>query len=404
MRRRPRPWASTMPRASTIAALFTSGRFMSSLSSGGIAVVVVPVQPLHQVVAVAHRHMARRVGGIGAGRQAFDDLVHSRVEEIRQGIAVAAGAVDHAVRCRDIAVVGPARQHVGDVEHEGARQRRRVDPFSHARAHLQSAGIILRQQRDDAVVGVRRGAELFRIRLRRLRRIVQQAQEGGRLAKEAVERIGRHVQRHGDQPDHVARQRVDLAQVALDRRPEGRQPVRPLVGALQRLSGEQVGIVRRQFVHQHQRLAEVRAGDPRDARGDDGRRGQPHVAAMETVDRNGLLLFQARRMELPRRVERALQRLVRHRVVGDVGEADGCQRMVQLPCRLRRRGAASVEAVAQVHDGDGFGRHAASLDELGRIKRGGIGYARNVPKGSGRSPAAGNVGHRRAKERFLQAR
>src|SRR6478736_2537607 len=45
------------------------------------AVLIVLVQPFHQVIAVAHRRVARRVLRIGAGGHTGDDAVHRHVEE-----------------------------------------------------------------------------------------------------------------------------------------------------------------------------------------------------------------------------------------------------------------------------------------------------------------------------------
>jgi hypothetical protein len=50
-------------------------------------------------------------------------------------------------------VVGPPREHVADVHHEG------VDPAAGGVADLQAALVVLGQQRQAAVVGVRAGPD-----------------------------------------------------------------------------------------------------------------------------------------------------------------------------------------------------------------------------------------------------
>jgi hypothetical protein len=56
-------------------------------------------------------------------------------------------------------VVGPPREHVADVHHEGARDRLGVDPAPGGVADLQAALVVLGQQRQAAVVGVRAGPD-----------------------------------------------------------------------------------------------------------------------------------------------------------------------------------------------------------------------------------------------------
>src|SRR5437879_5864623 len=82
---------------------------------------VILVDALHQILAIAHRRIERRAIAVGTARQAFNDLIHSGIEEEGQRVTVAAGAVGDPVRRRLELVVRPARRHVRDVEDEGAR-------------------------------------------------------------------------------------------------------------------------------------------------------------------------------------------------------------------------------------------------------------------------------------------
>ena len=69
------------------------------------------------------------------------------------------GAVGGAVDVRGEAVVGPARHEVADIDHEGARDRRNVDPVARAVHDLEAGRRLLRQDREHLVVGMRADAE-----------------------------------------------------------------------------------------------------------------------------------------------------------------------------------------------------------------------------------------------------
>ncbi len=83
-----------------------------------------------QIVAGCDRGMPRRVVGGLTGRQAGDRGVIVHVEESRDGVALLAGTVHHAVEVRTVDVVGPALEQVADIDDQRARDERRADPLT----------------------------------------------------------------------------------------------------------------------------------------------------------------------------------------------------------------------------------------------------------------------------------
>ncbi|MNN14457.1 hypothetical protein D3C81_1275200 [compost metagenome] len=77
-----------------------------------------------------HGH-GRVLGGLAfgtAGRQAGHLVQRVAGEEERYRIALPARAVDHPVQRGDVAVIGPAREQVTDIDDEGAGHGRGIDP------------------------------------------------------------------------------------------------------------------------------------------------------------------------------------------------------------------------------------------------------------------------------------
>src|SRR5260221_3472536 len=77
------------------------------------------------------------------------------------------------MRRRAKAVVGPAREQVADVDDEAVLDAVREYPLAVAPMDLQAADVRLIDERQAAVIGVRRDAKLVGAELRRLRRGVQ---------------------------------------------------------------------------------------------------------------------------------------------------------------------------------------------------------------------------------------
>ena len=88
---------------------------------------------------------------------------------------------------RHVAIVGPARHDVSDIDDEGAWYRRRRDPVTRSAPDVQPAGIILGQERDRTVIGMRGRTELILRRSLRLRWVVQQPEKRRRLVKARLE-------------------------------------------------------------------------------------------------------------------------------------------------------------------------------------------------------------------------
>ena len=114
-------------------------------------VVAVGAAERVQVLPVPARLAA--VGDRGPPRQRRDLGGEVGVEEEREGEPVPAAGVADPVRRRPVPAAGQPVEHVADVGHEGALDRRRVDPAGR-RPDLQAAVGVLGQQGQQAVVGV----------------------------------------------------------------------------------------------------------------------------------------------------------------------------------------------------------------------------------------------------------
>jgi hypothetical protein len=88
-----------------------------------------------------------------------DDGVEARVEEERDRVALLAVAIDHAMRRRQEQAVGPDLHRLAEVDDEAAFDRRHPDPLPGLAADLEAAHVVLGEQRERAVVGVRPRAE-----------------------------------------------------------------------------------------------------------------------------------------------------------------------------------------------------------------------------------------------------
>ena len=62
------------------------------------------------------------------------------------------------MQVRLVEIIRPSRHEVSQIDDKGSVDRRDIDPFAGDIAHLQAAEIILRKQREAAVIGVRRKA------------------------------------------------------------------------------------------------------------------------------------------------------------------------------------------------------------------------------------------------------
>src|SRR5580698_41394 len=80
------------------------------------------------------------------------------------------------MRRRYINVVAPPHQTIADVADERSRKRLRVDPAPVAAANLKSTGVILGENGEIAIIGVRSGAVELAVKSDRMRRIVEHAQ------------------------------------------------------------------------------------------------------------------------------------------------------------------------------------------------------------------------------------
>ena len=161
-------------------------------------------------------------GPIGADelrRRRHDGPVVARGEE-GEGIALLGDLAD-AVGGRAEHPVGPDLQHVADIDHEGARDRRGVDPVARAVAHLQPRRGPL-QDGEELIVGV--GADALLVQGVRIIGIVDQPKLAGRARQVRVEMVLGQVEREREAAEQPPRQHGDRSIVGLDRLAEARQP------------------------------------------------------------------------------------------------------------------------------------------------------------------------------------
>src|SRR5579883_1371048 len=93
----------------------------SALLLAAHVVVILPLVPAH-IIHVAGRRIARRIVGAGAARQTDYRKIDAAVEEEGNGVALAARAVDNAMRRREEAVIRPAPQHVAAIDEERSEE------------------------------------------------------------------------------------------------------------------------------------------------------------------------------------------------------------------------------------------------------------------------------------------
>src|SRR6266851_4409800 len=239
------------PNRTTIAADSISCRPARDRSAGPrlqfLAVAERLIEPSQDVLARAHR----RVAAFGV-RRAEIARVHRRrkirIVEGRDREPLPARSIDHAMRRRAEPIIGPARQKIADIDDEGSRNWRRLDPAAGgALAHLEPAIVVLPEQGNAAIIGMRRDAELQLVGLRILRWVVENL---GALQRLGITRdkevFGQaEADRHDLQqvPPAGAVRREIIVEGRLQLRHEGR----PVICTAQLLAGAHGGIVRRQF-------------------------------------------------------------------------------------------------------------------------------------------------------------
>ena len=179
-----------------------------------------------------------------AGRDTFDAGIEIGVEEQRHRITILPRAVvDHAVHVRVVEIVSPALDHIAEVDDKGPPDGLGEDPVPGRVLDFESARVVLRQDRNCAVIGMCARAELVEGGDIRLRRIAQQAQSGARLARRAVEIALVEFERQRDEPHQMPAQIKEGQVIALDPLTETGQVLGPAIAAVVRQLGLDVGVL-----------------------------------------------------------------------------------------------------------------------------------------------------------------
>jgi len=115
--------------------------------------------------------------------------------------------VDHPMRVRHPAVVAPAHHEITDIDHEAVRLGDRVDPGAGAVLDLQPARhVFALQDRQGAVVGMRRRAQLAGQRLGLLAGILEHPEHADMAVDLGVEEALRQVEPEREDAHQAGRQ------------------------------------------------------------------------------------------------------------------------------------------------------------------------------------------------------
>ena len=159
--------------------------------------------PLHaaHVLAVPPGALRRRlVAQAGDGEHLG---VPRRIEEERERQAVAIARVAHPVGSGPVATARHALEHVAEVAHERAGDRRRVDPARRG-VHLQPAAGVLPKHGEQPVVRVLGDAPV-RLGLLRLGRVPEDAEQDQRIAREVLVEPARFQSEADGHAPHASR-------------------------------------------------------------------------------------------------------------------------------------------------------------------------------------------------------
>lgn len=290
--------------------------------------------------------------GVGLAERPQRGVVVER-EEQREGVALL-GHLAHPVRGGDEAPARPVFEHVADVDDQGSRHGRGIDPFASLVHHLEPRPRG-EQQGEAFVIGV--GADPGGVCRGGVMRVVDQAQLAGWQGDQAGQRLGRLAQRAGEAAEQPAADREDRGVVGHHILAETGQ-VRPLVGPQHRVAGW------------HGRRGEIeREVEGLLAVGSGAGRAElllalGHITAMvgRTADVARPLGRVGQREEPPRGLLEALDHRRGDAVAGNVEEADLACCAVERRDRGRLgRGIAPAQRADVDHRDRGEGRGARRL-------------------------------------------
>ena len=197
------------------------------------------------MVGIEQRFVSRRVFGTHTRRHRRDNRVETRPIEKRDGMPKRIIVVDHPMRGRGEPVVGIPPQHLARIDDEGARDASRADPLALRGADLQPRQSGLRQQRQKIGVDMRCEPELVVLGAIVPRVTDQPQRAGGFVGESGGKVIRRQVQTGGNGGHHHICQRSHRGDISQRGGLEARHSRRPPIEPIQRIAGNNPGIVRR---------------------------------------------------------------------------------------------------------------------------------------------------------------
>ena len=269
------------------------------------------------------------------------------------GPVLASRRVDHAMEGRDPAVVGPARHHVADIDHERTGRRTDVDPLAIGGEGLQPARPVLAiEDRQRSVVGMGAGAQLAGLRRFRLGHVFVEADMTDRARDLVVEETLVDFERDSEDPHQLVADAAERPVIGLESRPNPGRAFRPQIGRkeIPAVTLGVVGLVRQVEIAHAEHLLQV-------GRGVVAERGRQFLVCRRIVapgrgnarPRNPHLLFQGQGEEFVGEVARLADHAFRNAVAHDGEEADGFQRVPDLlrdpafPRRVSRQHRRDVD-------------------------------------------------------------
>src|SRR5262249_6781378 len=218
--------------------LAVTGNSRTALSFRGVLGLVIeyvigPRRIADHIVGVIGRLVSGWPEGADTGRYGGDRPVDLGVAEKCERVALAASAVDRAVRRCEETVGGPAQQQLSAIDDKRVGYRWDVNPIAGLGAECQTRHVIGCEQGQETRIGMRRDAE-FVVRRLRLRRVVGRAQLVLEVGKGPIEVCGGQVERAGINAHQALHQPLQRVAIFDERVAKARQGLGPRLAVRKR--------------------------------------------------------------------------------------------------------------------------------------------------------------------------